>query len=201
MIHKTNFTDAELRYLRMLSKQYPTVHEASKEIIKLGAVLNLPTGTEHFMSDIHGEYEAFFHIFNSCSGEVKAKVEELFSNTLSRRERNDLATLIYYPAAKMALAAQENEDLDDWFRISLHRMVEVCRYVSGKCTREWVRSLMPEEYADVIDELLYTQTSEGAQRDFYDDIISTIVAVEQAGPVIEAISTTIKRLTVGHGFS
>ena len=86
MIHKTNFTDAELRYLRMLSKQYPTVHEASKEIIKLGAVLNLPKGTEHFMSDIHGEYEAFFHIFNSCSGEVKAKVEELFGNTLDQVE-------------------------------------------------------------------------------------------------------------------
>ena len=198
MKEKRTFTPEQLRYLRLLAKQYPTVQAASKEIINLSAILNLPKGTEHFMSDIHGEYEAFFHIFNSCSGEVKAKVEELFSNTLSRRERNDLATLIYYPAAKMALAAQENEDLDDWYRISLHRMVEVCRYVSGKCTRQWVRSLMPEAYADVIDELLYTQTSEGAQREFYDDIISTIVAVEQAGPVIEALATTIKRLTVEH---
>ena len=198
MKEKRTFTPEQLRYLRLLAKQYPTVQAASKEIIKLSAVLNLPKGTEHFMSDIHGEYEAFFHIFNSCSGEVKAKVEELFNNTLSRRERNDLATLIYYPAAKMALAAQENEDLDDWYRISLPRLFEVCRYVSGKCTRQWVRSLMPEEYTDVIDELLYTQTSEGAQRDYYDDIISTIVAVEQAGPVIEAISTTIKRLTVEH---
>ena len=198
MEHKTNFTDEQLRYLRMLSHQYPTVQAASKEIIRLNAILNLPKGTEHFMSDIHGEYDAFFHIFNSCSGEVKAKVEELFGNTLSRRERNELATLIYYPVAKLALAAEENEDIEDWYRIVLHRMVEVCRYVSGKYTREWVRSLMPTEYADVIDELLYTQTSEGAQREYYDDIIATIVSVEQADPVIEALATTIKRLTVEH---
>ena len=198
MNSKMTFTDEQLRYLRLLSKQYPTVRAASKEIIRLQAVLNLPKGTEHFMSDIHGEYEAFFHIFNSCSGEVKAKVEELFSNTLSQRDRNELATLIYYPAAKLALAAEENEDLEDWYRIILHRLVQVCRYVSGKYTRDWVRSLMPEEYADVIDELLYTQTSEGAQKDFYEDIIKTIVAIDQSGPVIEAISTTIKRLTVEH---
>ena len=198
MEHKTNFTDEQLRYLRMLAHQYPTVQAASKEIIRLNAILNLPKGTEHFMSDIHGEYDAFFHIFNSCSGEVKAKVEELFGNTLSRRERNELATLIYYPVAKLALAAEENEDIEDWYRIVLHRMVEVCRYVSGKYTREWVRSLMPTEYADVIDELLYTQTSEGAQREYYDDIIATIVSVEQADPVIEALATTIKRLTVEH---
>ena len=198
MEHKTNFTDEQLRYLRMLSHQYPTVQAASKEIIRLNAILNLPKGTEHFMSDIHGEYDAFFHIFNSCSGEVKAKVEELFGTTLSRRERNELATLIYYPVAKLALAAEENEDLDDWYRIILHRMVEVCRYVSGKYTREWVRSLMPEDYADLIDELLYTQTSEGALREYYDDLIATIVSIEQADPVIEALATTIKRLTVEH---
>ena len=198
MEHKTNFTDEQLRYLRMLSKQYPTVQAASKELVRLNAVLNLPKGTEHFMSDIHGEYDAFFHIFNSCSGEVKAKVEELFGNSLSRRERNELATLIYYPVAKLALAAEENEDLDDWYRIILHRMVEVCRYVSGKYTREWVRSLMPEDYADLIDELLYTQTSEGALREYYDDLIATIVSIEQSDPVIEALATTIKRLTVEH---
>ena len=198
MEHKTNFTDEQLRYLRMLSKQYPTVQAASKELVRLNAVLNLPKGTEHFMSDIHGEYDAFFHIFNSCSGEVKAKVEELFGTTLSRRERNELATLIYYPVAKLALAAEENDDLDDWYRIILHRMVEVCRYVSGKYTREWVRSLMPEDYADLIDELLYTQTSEGALREYYDDLIATIVSIEQADPVIEALATTIKRLTVEH---
>ena len=198
MEHKTNFTDEQLRYLRMLSKQYPTVQAASKELVRLNAVLNLPKGTEHFMSDIHGEYDAFFHIFNSCSGEVKAKVEELFGTTLSRRERNELATLIYYPVAKLALASEENDDLDDWYRIILHRMVEVCRYVSGKYTREWVRSLMPEDYADLIDELLYTQTSEGALREYYDDLIATIVSIEQADPVIEALATTIKRLTVEH---
>ena len=198
MEHKTQFTDEQLRYLRMLSHQYPTVQAASKEVVRLNAVLNLPKGTEHFMSDIHGEYDAFFHIFNSCSGEVKAKVEELFGNSLSRRERNELATLIYYPAAKLALAVEENDDIEDWYRIVLHRLVEVCRYVSGKCTRDWVRSLMPAAFSDIIDELLYTQTSEGAQREYYDDLIATIVAIEQSEPVIEALATTIKRLTVEH---
>ena len=132
MPNKKTFTAEQLRYLQLLSQQYPTVQDASTEIIRLQSILNLPKGTEHFMSDIHGEHEAFLHILNSGSGEVKEKLEERFGNSMTQRDRNDLATLIYYPVAKLALAAEENEDLDDWYRIVLHRMVEVCRYVSGK---------------------------------------------------------------------
>ena len=198
MSNKKKFTQEQLRYLRLLAKQYPTVHAASKEIINLSAVLNLPKATEHFMSDIHGEYEAFFHIFNSCSGEVRSKVDEVFGNALSQKDRSELATLIYYPSAKMTLVTEEIEDMDEWYTITLHRLVQVCRYVSYKYTRDKVRTVMPEDFADVIDELLYNQTSEGAQQNFYDDLIRTIVSIEQAPQFIEAICTCIKKLTVDH---
>ena len=198
MATKKTFTAAQLRYLRLLAKQYPTVQAASKEIINLSAVLKLPKATEHFMSDIHGEYEAFFHIFNSCSGEVRGKVDEIFANSLSLKDRSELATLIYYPAAKMSLVAEETQDMDEWYTITLHRLVQVCRYVSGKYTRDKVRTTMPAEFADVIDELLYTQTSEGIQREFYENLIDTIVSIGQADQMIEAICTCIKKLTVDH---
>lgn len=128
MSTKKSFTPQQLRYLKLLSKQYPTVQAASKEIINLSAILNLPKGTEHFMSDIHGEYEAFFHIFNSCSGEVRGKVDELYANSLSQKDRSELATLIYYPAAKMSLVAEETQDMTEWYTITLHRLVQICRY-------------------------------------------------------------------------
>ena len=195
---KKEFTPEQLHYLRLLAKQYPTIQAASTEIINLRAILDLPKGTEHFMSDIHGEYEAFFHIFNSCSGEVKKKLEELFGKTLSKRERNELATLIYYPAAKLTLVAAETEDMEDWYRITLHRLVQLCRYVSGKYTRDKVRSVMPEEYAYILDELIYTCGSKGVQGNFYENIINTIIEIGQSAEVIEAICTCIKKLTVDH---
>ena len=198
MPSKKNFTPEQLRYLRLLAKQYPTVQSASTQIINLQAILDLPKGTEHFMSDLHGEYEAFFHILNSCSGEVKKKLEELFGRTLSQRDRSELATLIYYPAAKMALVADSTEDMEDWYRLTLHRLVQMCRYVSDKYTRDKVRSVMPEEYAYILDELLHTCGSEGHQGDFYQNILSTIIEIGQAGEVIEALCTCIKKLTVDH---
>ena len=198
MSPKKTFTASQLRYLQLLAKQYPTVHAASKEIIRLSAILNLPKATEHFMSDIHGEYEAFFHIFNSCSGEVRSKVDEVFANTLSLKDRSELATLIYYPTAKMTLVAEEIGDMTEWYAITLNRLVQVCRYVSYKYTRDKVRSTMPEDYADVIDELIYTQSTEGAQKEFYENLIRTIVTIEQAPQFIEAICTCIKKLTVDH---
>ena len=198
MSPKRTFTAQQLRYLQLLAKQYPTVQSASKEIINLSAVLNLPKATEHFMSDIHGEYEAFFHIFNSCSGEVRDKVDELFANSLSQKDRSELATLIYYPIPKMSLVAEETGDMNEWYAITLHRLVQVCRYVSYKYTRDKVRGTMPADFADIIDELLYTQTSEGTQREFYEDLIRTIVSIDLSEQVIEAICTCIKRLTVDH---
>ena len=125
MDNKIQFSPERLHYLQLLSTQYPTVQAASTRIIKLQTVLNLPKGTEHFMSDIHGEYDAFLHILNSCSGEVKEKIKEVFGTTLSSKERNDLATLIYYPKAKLELVADQEEDLQDYARRSSHQRARV----------------------------------------------------------------------------
>lgn len=198
MDQKIHFTQDQLRYLRLLSKQFPTVQSAGTEIINLKAILNLPKGTEHFISDIHGEYEAFLHILNACSGEVKVKLNDLFSNTLSQRDRNELATLICYPAEKLALVSDETEDMEEWYRITLHRLVQVCRYVSVKYTRNKVRSTMPRDYEAIIDELLHIRDDETDKRNHYENIIQTIIEIGQAGPVIEALCLCIKRLTADH---
>ena len=195
---KLSYSNEKLNYLRLLSKQYPTVQAASAEIINLRAILNLPKGTEHFISDIHGEYEAFLHILNSCSGEVKDKLDQLFENALSQRDRNDLATLIYYPSAKLTLVADENEDMEEWYRITLHRLVQICRFVSVKYTRNKVRSALPEGYREIIDELLHVRNDGGDKRDYYENIIDTIIQIGQAPEIIEAICHVIKRLTVDH---
>ena len=154
MSTKVTFSKEQLHYLRLLSKQYPTVQDAGSEIIKLRAVLNLPKGTEHFMSDIHGEYEAFLHIMNSGSGEIREKLQELFAGVMLQQDINDLATLIYYPKAKMAMVYDSQENMDEWYYITLQRLVQVCRYVSHKHTRSKVRSYIPEGYKDVIDDEL-----------------------------------------------
>ena len=198
MENKRVFTQEQLRHLRLLSKQYPTVQAAGTEIINLQAILNLPKGTEHFLSDIHGEYEAFLHIVNSCSGEVKDKLNELYGTTLSQKERDDLATIIYYPAERLALIADEGHNTDQWYRKTIHRLVLLCRWISVKYTRSKVRSSMPVEYRDIIDELLHTHTVEANKQAYYDKIIHSIIAIGQAGEVIEALCSTIKRLTVDH---
>ena len=198
MKNKTTFEAEELRYLNLLSKQYPTVQAAGTEIMRLRAILNLPKGTEHFMSDIHGEYEAFLHILNSCSGEVKEKLDDLFGTVLPQRERDDLATLIYYPSAKLSLVADTSDDLDEWYRITLHRLLELCRFVALKHTRAKVRGAIPERYRYIIDELLHTRTDDNLKRDHYENIISTIIEIGQAPEVIEDICTLVKTMTVDH---
>lgn len=195
---KTNFTPQQLHYLRLLSRQYPTVQAAGTEIIRLRAILNLPKPTEHFMSDIHGEHEAFLHILNSGSGEVKEKLEELFGNSMTQRDRSDLATLIYYPGPKLALAADEQEDLDEWYRLTIHRLVDLCRHVSTKHTRRKVRSLMDSGCGQVLDELIHLAEEGGSRRDQYENIISTIVQIGQAADIITALCQLIKTLVVDH---
>ena len=151
---KQEFTADELRYLKMLARQYPTVQAASTEIINLQAILNLPKGTEHFISDVHGEHEAFLHILNSASGVVRRKLNDLFATSIPRRELDQLATLIYYPKEKLEEIAQSTEDMREWYRITLHRLIEVCRLISTKYTRSKVRKAMPKEYAYILDELI-----------------------------------------------
>ncbi len=196
MEEKLSLDSQRLRYLQLLAKQYPTIQAASTEIIKLRTVLNLPKGTEHFMSDIHGEYEAFLHILNSCSGEVKEKLKEVFGATMSQRDRNDLATLIYYPRAKLALVANQEEDLEEWYRITLHRLVQLCRYVSIKHTRNQVRSFMPEDYREIIDELIHIRDEDGSKRYHYENMIQTIIQIGQAADVITVLCGLVKALTV-----
>ena len=196
MLNKRVFEPQQLRYLQLLSKQYPTVQAASTEIIRLQSILNLPKGTEHFMSDIHGEYDAFLHILNSCSGEVKEKLKEIFGNSLSQRDRNDLATLIYYPKGKLELVADTEEDMEEWYRITLHRLIQVCRYVSIKHTRNYVREQTPAGYREILDELIHVRDEDGSKKYYFENLINTIISIGQAASVIQAICTTIKALTV-----
>ena len=198
MTSKKTFTPAELQYLKLLAKQYPTVQAASTEIVNLQAILNLPKGTEHFISDIHGEYEAFLHILNSCSGVVKEKLNELYGTSLSRRDRDQLATLIYYPEEKLELIHEHIPDLDEWYHITLHRLVDVCRWVSSKYTRSKVRKALPKDFAYIIDELLHTRYGEPDKADYYENIINTIIDTGQGPGFISAISGVIKRLAVDH---
>ncbi|MCI7018958.1 MAG: fructose-1,6-bisphosphatase [Clostridiales bacterium] len=196
MDNKRIFTEEELHYLRLLARQYPTVEAAGTEIIRLQAILNLPKPTEHFMSDIHGEHEAFLHILNSGSGEVKEKLEELFGNSMTRKDRNDLATLIYYPTSKLALVADEEENLDEWYRLTIHRLVDLCRFVSTKHTRAKVRTYMDPDYEQILDELIHLVEEGGSRRDQYENIINTIIQIGQAADVIRAICKVIKSLVV-----
>ena len=189
------FDPVRLQYLQLLARQYPTIRAASTEIIRLQTILNLPKPTEHYMSDIHGEYEAFWHILNSCSGEVKVKLNETFGDTLSQYDKNELATLIYYPAAKLALEMKKQENMDHWYQVTLNQLVHVCRYVSIKHTRNKVRSYMPEGYEWILDELVNLRDEDGSKRIQYEGMIRTIVNIGQAPEVIEALCAVIKSLT------
>ena len=192
------YSPNELRYLKMLSRQYPTIQAASTEIINLQAILNLPKGTEHFISDVHGEHEAFLHILNACSGVVREKLDELFSTSVPRVDLEQLATLIYYPREKLEQLRAEIADLDEWHRITLHRLTELCQIVSVKYSRSKVRKAMPKEYAYIIEELLYSGASEAGKRDYFEKIIDTIISIGQAPGFIEAICGFIKRMAVDH---
>lgn len=164
--------DNDLHYLQLLSQSFPTVADASTEIINLSAILNLPKGTEHFLADIHGEYEAFQHVLKNASGNIKRKVNELFGNTLRESEKRELCTLIYYPEQKLELVKANEEDIDDWYHITLHQLVSVCRDVSSKYTRSKVRKSLPAEFSYIIQELLHERT-EDTNKTAYVNVIMT----------------------------
>ena len=148
------------KYFQLLSEKYPTVQAVSKEIINLNAILNLPKGTEHFMSDFHGEYESFYHILNNCSGVIKEKVDLLFKDIRSPEERKEICTLIYYPREKMNLMKQQGINLSHRYRAILNELIEIARLLSSKYTRSKVRKALPMDYAYIIDELLHAQKDE-----------------------------------------
>lgn len=187
---------SNLKYLKRLAKDYPTVQEVASEIINLEAVLQLPKGTEHFMSDIHGEYEAFTHILNNASGVVREKVDDVLQKTTSSQERAAFATLIYYPVQKLQEIERSGVDMEEWYRLTLYRLVEVCHLLASKSTRKFVRQSLPEGYEYIIDELLHAHFVEENKRGYYEQIVNTIISTGQADEYIEAISNLIKRLAV-----
>ena len=185
-----------LRYLELLSHSFPTIAEASTEIINLQAILNLPKGTEHFLADIHGEHEAFQHIVKNASGNIKRKVNELFGNTLRDSEKKDLCTLIYYPEEKLELVKLEEKDLKDWYHITLHRLVAVCREVSSKYTRSKVRKSLPKDFSYIIQELLHERTEDADKAAYVNVIIDTIITTGRADDFIVALANVIQRLII-----
>ena len=186
------------RYLERLSELYPTIAKASTEIINLQAILNLPKGTEHFLTDIHGEYEAFSHVLKNGSGSVRRKIEDVFGNTMSSREKQSLATLIYYPREKMERIKESEESMEEWYKITLYRLIEVCKNAASKYTRSKVRKALPEEFAYVIEELITVRPEISDKESYYNAIVSTIIETQRAGEFIVALSELIQRLTVDH---
>ena len=186
----------ELRYLKLLSKQFPTIAEASTEIINLKAILNLPKGTEHFLTDVHGEYESFNHVLKNGSGVIKRKIEYALGEILSEKESKELATLIYYPEQKLELVLKEEVDIEKWYETTIYRLIEVCRQVTAKYTRDKVRKAIPEDFEYIIEELLHERPDRLDKADYYSEIISTIVSIGRASQFIVALSNLIQRLVI-----
>ena len=186
------------KYLELLGKTYKNIQEVSEEIINLQAILNLPKGTELFLSDIHGEYEAFIHILNNGSGIIKNKIEDIYKDSLTEKDRKELATLIYYPEEKLNLVKEEIEDIKEWYRIILYRLIEVTRAVSSKYTRSKVRKAMPKGFDYIIDELLHSQGEDKNKENYYKQIIESIIDLNRADAFIIAISDLIKRMAIDH---
>ena len=195
--HKS-YSPEELRYLQLLARQYPTVRAAGTEIINLQAILNLPKGCEHFISDVHGEYEAFLHILNSCSGVIRERLDQLFQDSVPRAELDSLATLIYYPEEKLEVLLPQIRDPGEFYRITLYRLVEVCRAVTARYSRSRLRGMIPEDYRAIIEDLLHTHSEEVDKQDYYKNIISAIVDTDQAPDMIAALSRVIKCAAVDH---
>lgn len=188
----------ELRYLQRLSELYPTIGKASTEIINLQSILNLPKGTEHFMSDLHGEYEAFSHVLRNGSGAVRKKIDDVFGHTLSNSDKRSLATLIYYPREKMELVKKSEEDMENWYTITLYRLIEVCKTTASKYTRSKVRKALPADYAYVIEELITEKAEVLDKEAYYDSIVNTIIQIGGAEKFIIALAELIQRLVVDH---
>ena len=186
------------RHLKILSKQYTNIEQVAEEIINLQAILNLPKGTELFLSDIHGEYGSFSHILNNGSGIIRNKIEDIFNNQITERERRQLATLIYYPEEKLALIKKEVDNIKEWYSINLYRLIEVAREVSSKYTRSKVRKAMPKGFDYIIDELLHLQGCGPDKETYYKQIISSIIELDRADEFIVAISNLIKRMAIDH---
>ena len=196
MTSSHHYTETDKHYLQLLSQSFPTIADAAKEIINLEAIMNLPKGTEHFLADLHGESEAFQHVLKNASGNIKRKVQELFGNTIRESEKKELCTLIYYPEQKLELIKAQEKDLDDWYRITIHQLVKVCRDVSSKYTRSKVRKSLPEDFSYIIEELLHERTDDIDKAAYVAVIVNTIISTGRADDFICAICNVIQRLAI-----
>lgn len=188
----------ELKYLKSLANQYPNIAAASTEIINLQAILNLPKGTEHFLTDIHGEYEQFNHVLKNGSGSVRRQIDEEFGNTLSNKDKKSLATLIYYPREKLDIVLQQEDNVEDWYKITLHRLVQITKKVASKYTRSKVRKALPKDFAYIIEELITEKAEVSDKEGYYNEIIHTIIRIGRAQEFIVALCNLIQRLVVDH---
>ena len=192
--------DFEKKYLERLAELYPSIADASTEIIGLSSILNLPKGTEHFITDIHGEYEAFSHVLKNGSGAVRKKVTEVYGKMLSAEGIRELSMLIYYPEEKIDLVrrGKTEEELDDWYKIMLYRLIAVCKYTASKYTRKKLRKQLPAEFSFVIEELITEKDDIEDKEAYYEEIINTIIRTRRADVFIIALAELLPKLTVDH---
>lgn len=198
--HKPNHDQNHIRFLQLLAKQYPNIDSACSEIINLRALLGLPKGTEHFLSDLHGEYEHFIHLLKNGSGVVKRKIEDIFGSTLTKKEKRTLAILVYYPERKIPIEVEkvrnEGGDVDDWFRVTINRMVHIFRVVASKYSRSRVREFMPPAYANVIEELLHERENDPNKEMYYNEIIESVIELRKAKDFITILAELIQDLAI-----
>ncbi len=188
--------EANLKYIKLLSRQYPNIASASTEIINLQAILNLPKGTEHFISDVHGENESFSHVLRNASGVIKNKIEEIFGNSLRNSEKKSLATLIYYPEQKLNKIKAEETYIEDWYRITLFRLIQICKSVSSKYSRSKVRKALPNDFKYILEELIHEDCDRRNKQDYYNEIVETIIKLDRSDAFIVAMSKLIQRLAI-----
>ena len=186
----------DLAYLKLLAREYPTAKAASSEIINLTAIKGLPKGTEYFFSDLHGEHEAFIHLLRSSSGIIREKIKETFGYVIPEEDQEELANLIYYPEKVLRAWENEGKATDEWKRINIYRLVEICKVVSSKYTRSKVRKKLPEEFAYIIDELLHVDYNGDNKKVYYTEIIRSIIDIDVADKFIIALSHVIQNLTI-----
>ncbi len=192
-------TEEKVKYLRLLAREYPSIPAVCREIINLKAILNLPKGTEHFMSDIHGEYEAFYHIMNNAAGVIKEKVDMIFADRMTPQECKETCTLVYYPIEKIKLLKRQGIINATWYKHNLKNLTELAKFLSSKYTRSKVRKALPSEFSYIIDELLHAQPDEdNNQYIYHEKILDTIIDIDSADVFIEALCRLIKRLAVDH---
>ncbi len=188
----------DLRYLQLLAKQYPNVAEAATEITNLQAIRNLPKGTEHFICDVHGENQQFQHVLRNGSGAIKRKIDEEFGNQVSCLEKKAIATLIYYPEQKLEQVMRQEDHLEDWYTVTLNRLIRVCKSASSKYTRSKVRKALPKNFAYIIEELLTGRPDVSDQEAYYNEIINSVIQIGRASELIVALCDLIRRLVVDH---